>query len=216
MTDTRIVIHVGGIPRSGNTYIAKLLRGTYDNKCVLVETSKMHEPKKFKDYIDLKSPLKIFILPTRNPIEALASEIDGHLYSSDKHLNKEIINYLIDRNIEFFQLVLNNKDLFIVWPLDLLGSSPQTLIDFLNKKFPELSNCLSKNPISHQKIFEEIKKQDTKINENYFLHFGHIPREETKTRKKALSLLQLSEFYDKINYLNILYKGLIDNLDWFK
>lgn len=215
MPDSRFTITIGGMPRSGNTYLTNMLLNSYSSKYVRIEISQLHELEKFIDHINLKDSNQAFILPLRKSLDTLASNFDAYLYNrkifdeSDLFINQEIDKYL-----NILKIVNNNIDNFTAVPFEIFTSDIPRTLEHINKRNDILSNFMVNQLPKNSEIIDAVYEQDKKFSVDKFLYRGHIPRNKSKTKDFVIQTLSSSRFIDIINNIDTLQNEILYKQGW--
>lgn len=208
-----IILFVEGYPRQATTFLKTLLSKTYTQEEVAV-TGRTHIPR----YFDLYQKNLYFILPIRNPVDAITSWLvkNGFFKSLKNYgVSNATINFankIIDDYILFYEKVLNsnNKEQFIIFKFEDVISNSKFIIEKIFNTIniePENENFLQVD------LVKEIEYQYKYTIENQKDHWkkhGYVPREDKVEHDFIKKIILSSIFSEKINICNNIYDILLE------
>lgn len=200
---------VGAPPRSGNTYLRSILADSYP----LVKTKFDHHHRYAESRLENYTPNDIFIVPVRNPVDTVISRLVWICAEDSTELKTSKIFTELNHLTVYWEIVLSSPDKFFI--ADFTDFTRNRLV--FETKLEAAYPLLVENKVKFQQSEAYIKKtlleNDGTIYNNdkeLLLARGHLPREESLHKQTALGLLTSPIYSKRLEYLERLYKEVVD------
>lgn len=213
-------IELGGFPRSGHGYFSRCLLDRYSN--MSTGNTYKHHFSAHREFIrsGFDTP---FIVPVRDPKEALISNtVRGINLLEEKNLRNNVKTtyneYLheVDSGLDLMTTMwetVSSSDKFFIAPFAEIVSNKDEVIRRLEVRHPELkAEPLGMNR-SASEILKVVAEQDKVRLAGANRELGHVPRQESTYRPKAVSVVSDPIFRPRLEYLHTLQKNLLSRYE---
>jgi len=206
--DKNVPIYLDGLERSGNVYLANVVRATFDHDVISLRTHRLETLVNYKK----ENP---FIVPVRDAFDSIASSrvYRKHVYENNLFGDNSPINNSIDviiwRYDKYFDFLIDSPKFFIA-PFNSFIENHDELINKIIKFHENRLVLKVFKMVTTEDLFNDI--HDPKLKSNYGEHsfspeLGNFPRERSKDRA-AVELELMEKYSDDIKRI----QGKVDTL----
>lgn len=209
-------IEFGGFPRSGHGYFFRCLMDRYAT--MYTGNPYRHHFSAHRDFI--RSGLDIpFIVPVRDPKQALISNVVRSInLLEEKNLRNKVDTtyneylYEVDASLDLMTTLwetVSSSDKFFIAPFTEIVSNKDEVIRRLEIRYPELkAEPLGVNR-SASDLLKVVAKQDKIRLADANRELGHVPRQTSAYRPKAVEIVSDNTFRPRLEYLYTLQEKLL-------
>jgi len=213
-------IEFGGFPRSGHGYFYRCLLDRYAT--IYTGNPYRHHFAWHREFIrsGLSTP---FIVPVRDPKEALVSNVvRGISLLEEKNLKNKIDTtyneYLheVDSSIDLMTTMwetVASSDRFFIAPFTEIISNKDEVIRRLEIKHPELKTEPFAANRSASELLEVVAEEDKIRLGAAIREIGHVPRQTSVYKPKAIEVASDSTFKLRLEYLYTLQNNLLSRYE---
>jgi hypothetical protein len=212
--DKNIPIYLDGLERSGNMYLANVVRKSFEHDVISLRTHDLSTLMNYKE----SNP---FIVPVRDAFESIASAkvYRNHTYSNnlfgDSQIHNSSITTIISRYNDYFDYLIKSPQFFIA-PFHIFIKDHDQVIDKIIKFHEDRLELKISKRYTIEEIFTDINGENAVESYGkhaYSLDLGNFPREKAKERDQVESTL-LKKYKDDIKVIqdkvDILYQRYYD------
>ena len=212
--DKGVPIYLDGLERSGNMYLANVVRKSFNHDIISLRTHDINTLINYKE----TSP---FIVPVRDAFESIASAkvYRNHTYSNnlfgDNQIHNSNISTIISRYNDYFDYLIKSPQFFIA-PFHIFIEDHDQVIDKIVKFHEDRLELKISKRYTIEEIFTDINGDNAveSYGENAFSpELGNFPREKAKERDQVESTL-LKKYKDEIKRIqdkvDVLYQRYYD------
>ena len=178
-------LYFDGYPRSGNTYVAGLMKFIFPDA---IQSSHLHAIAPLK--IALKNKVPVLII-FRDPENSVAS---NHFRKTDgKQINMKLLNEQLLEYIDYYKFVLHNKKKIQIINFEQVIGNPANFLNGINKivGFTENETITEQNVASYDSFMKDREKQKKAVN-------GSLPNDQRNAYKESvIQSLQKNPNYPK-------------------
>lgn len=206
--DKNIPIYLDGLERSGNMYLANVVRKSFEHDVISLRTHDLSTLKNYKE----SNP---FIVPVRDAFDSIASAkvYRNYTYNNklfgDNQIHNSSIGKIMSRYDQYFDHLLESPQFFIA-PFHVFIKDHDETIDKIVKFHKDRLDLSVSKRYSIEEIFSDITGDGSlqSYGKNAFTpELGNFPRERAKERDAVESLLldkyhkEIKKIQDKVDVL---------------